>query len=771
MITGVHTQNSIPYIGFKSSEPKPLNSHPFLAFEPLMNVPLDTAKAYFSPTLTQGYREIADYKTPYAKECKMFELSNGHKVLIFQKKGSMIINTGVKTDPKINQELKHLTEHILYNDNSIADNQTFCDFQKSLAITMNAETAPHLTRYAMRYSLNNTKDIEKIIKAQSELLFNRDLKPFFEIEKNTITIETLTKKQSLEDLKKVTLDELQKYYENTYKSNNMATVISSELPVNDVIKIFEKYFGKHDQKFTASNLNKDMQSEQSAFEKYKSNVRKNEKIKTIENYIQNQLLNLNYTDALVEFSLDDILTRGRPCILSYFNNFKNNGETTTDSDFKEYSSVLFDTSKTKEYVYPNNMHLTFDTAEGYNDQSRLTYLLKTDMPLNTKPGTCEILGCMLALADEEKSLIEFGTLNAVAGNNYIKIDAFYHPKDTIQCINKQNQCLLQPNLSAKNFETAKTLTQHRFMTNKESRNTTRDKLMHKEEYLYAGCVPLYTPLKEGLELYDNITLEDVKQLYSYILTNAKASAIFVGANNYTENNKKQLLEEIGKGLPVFKPYNGTMLTTKSNARIAMPDKTQVIKNVEDTQTAYVGLNFKIPLQNNAKDYIGLKMLETIIGGEGYSRLLTQLRSRDNLVYQASSNLIEQQYLTFSDLALEVYVPVLGDKHENLQKACNCFTENINDIKANGVKEEELNTAKKTLKSYFADSNTNPMKRHLKISTYSVQDLKNIEKIIDSVTSADIQAIANKYLNNGIWDIKASEKTFEYNSEYLNNLEK
>lgn len=86
MITGVHTKNSIPYIGFKSSESKPLNSQPFLTFEPLMNVPLDTAKAYFSPILTQGYREIADYKTPYAKDCKMFELSNGHKVLIFPKK-------------------------------------------------------------------------------------------------------------------------------------------------------------------------------------------------------------------------------------------------------------------------------------------------------------------------------------------------------------------------------------------------------------------------------------------------------------------------------------------------------------------------------------------------------------------------------------------------------------------------------------------------------------------------------------------------------------
>lgn len=41
----------------------------------------------------------------------------------------MIINTGVKTDPKINQELKHVTEHILYNDHRIADKKTFCDLK------------------------------------------------------------------------------------------------------------------------------------------------------------------------------------------------------------------------------------------------------------------------------------------------------------------------------------------------------------------------------------------------------------------------------------------------------------------------------------------------------------------------------------------------------------------------------------------------------------------------------------------------------------------
>ena len=47
----------------------------------------------------------------------MYELANGHKVIVFQKNGPMVMQTGVKTDDKVSEDYKHLIEHIIYNSN------------------------------------------------------------------------------------------------------------------------------------------------------------------------------------------------------------------------------------------------------------------------------------------------------------------------------------------------------------------------------------------------------------------------------------------------------------------------------------------------------------------------------------------------------------------------------------------------------------------------------------------------------------------------------
>lgn len=83
----INPKSNIYTNNFKSmSQQKENHTLTFRAFEPFMTMPLDTAKSYFSPLITQGYREIDTYKVPDVKESKLYELSNGHKVLVFQKK-------------------------------------------------------------------------------------------------------------------------------------------------------------------------------------------------------------------------------------------------------------------------------------------------------------------------------------------------------------------------------------------------------------------------------------------------------------------------------------------------------------------------------------------------------------------------------------------------------------------------------------------------------------------------------------------------------------
>ena len=85
IISAINQQYNFPTVKFKGIRDKASYSHPFLSFEPLMSVPIETSRVYFSPVFTHGYREIANYNTPYTKACKMYELANGHKVIVFQK--------------------------------------------------------------------------------------------------------------------------------------------------------------------------------------------------------------------------------------------------------------------------------------------------------------------------------------------------------------------------------------------------------------------------------------------------------------------------------------------------------------------------------------------------------------------------------------------------------------------------------------------------------------------------------------------------------------
>ncbi len=51
-------------------------------------VPLEASRAYASPQITEGYREIETFEVPYIGKGKLYELKNGHKVAIIPKKWS-----------------------------------------------------------------------------------------------------------------------------------------------------------------------------------------------------------------------------------------------------------------------------------------------------------------------------------------------------------------------------------------------------------------------------------------------------------------------------------------------------------------------------------------------------------------------------------------------------------------------------------------------------------------------------------------------------------
>ena len=448
IISAINQQYNFPTVKFKGIRDKASYSHPFLSFEPLMSVPIETSRVYFSPVFTHGYREIANYNTPYTKACKMYELANGHKVIVFQKNGPMVMQTGVKTDDKVFEDYKHLIEHIIYNSNNKIGTQTFGDLQKDLALNRDAGCNSDVSLFTLKYSFDNPKDIEKVINAQSKLLFNADIERYFEKEKNIIKTELWENGHSEDMIKNLSINEAKEYYHKTYKNQNMVTAVSSPLPPDEIIRMFSKHFQNSDNTgFVSSNINRINVNEKDAFENFLKNVSRKKGNATLQAKAQSALTALTWTPGLINFSVEDIFKNGKPYILNYHTKLNQINNTLKQPSFKMNSSYV-DTAGITEFIYPNNLTLTLDSGACSNAASKYHYLLKTD-GFPAKPGTNEIVGCILSSALEQKAERQDYSLETTVytGNNYIKIDSVCLPQYTLKDIKDIKNTLLHVNLS------------------------------------------------------------------------------------------------------------------------------------------------------------------------------------------------------------------------------------------------------------------------------------------------------------------------------------
>lgn len=251
------------------------NSSPFSNFPSYQPIPLETSKAYASPQIIQGYREIETFDVPYVGKGKLYELTNGHKVAIVPKPGPFMINTCVKAGQDKDPVISHFVEHLVYNFDTQIDNEAFSSFQRRLGIDGNAETHDDHTNYWMQYPFEDKETIDKIIKAQAQILQQpKTFKTQMEKEKNILISEATIRSKDkgnpdenipaylllnnllgldekpikdvhdIEKIKNTTSTELEDFYKKYYNNNNMVTFIVGDLNPDETIKTFAKYFNK-----------------------------------------------------------------------------------------------------------------------------------------------------------------------------------------------------------------------------------------------------------------------------------------------------------------------------------------------------------------------------------------------------------------------------------------------------------------------------------------------------------------------------------------------
>ena len=180
-------------------------------------------------------------------------------------------------------------------------------------------------------------------------------------------------------------------------------------------------------------------------------------------------------------------------------------------------------------------------------------------------------------------------------------------------------------------------------------------------------------------------------------------------------------------------------------KAAAPKK--VSQTIKDLQTAWLFMGWQTAGVQNKKDFVTLKVMNTILGSGMSSRLFRNLREADGLAYQLGSNYTPK-------MLAGSFTAYIGTNPDTLEYSRNKILKEIERFKMEFVSDTELKDAKDRLKGSFViamETNSEKASNIGLFETYGFgyDFLNEYVKMIDEVTASDIMSVANRYFNGNV----------------------
>lgn len=430
-----------------------------------------------------------------------------------------------------------------------------------------------------------------------------------------------------------------------------------------------------------------------------------------------------------------------------------------------------ETSKLKRYSITNNFSVV--TNEIDKDLATFDISLSANAPADVKPGVSNILGIMLnrgsKFKDEKKffSDLENQGIQTTfdASKNEIIVNSMFLPSDCGNAMKSAKEVLLNPRFTQEDLDYAKNFLRESLQN--EPKNSQEGLL--KE--IFKGQI-YGTTRADVLKSIDSIQLGDVAGLYQYIMQNSQGNVVISGPFKKNPQLKDTLLQELSKDFPTLKPSKPSLF----NSYIPVKSSNIVVQEHNKSQ-AEIQMGYKFKTNENMKDSLSFELLNTILGGTPSSRLFSDLREKQKLAYQVNSKL---GYFDNSGI-ISLFIKTTTDdpqtgatSYDNLQKSIEGFKLHAKKLMSENVTEEELESAKLTLKNKILNSSELTTDKNLAIlmglkSPYGVTADNQELELIDKITVNDIRTAANYIFNsNPTISIVATKNTLDKNKNYLNS---
>ncbi len=254
--------------------------------------------------------------------------------------------------------------------------------------------------------------------------------------------------------------------------------------------------------------------------------------------------------------------------------------------------------------------------------------------------------------------------------------------------------------------------------------------------IYEGSI--YSHTNKVLEkTLPTITRADVVNYYDKVL-DSKNIIVSISGNV----NSKDITERFAsilsdKKMPKFN-YSACKVTKLTKPK-------SYSKAIKDLQTAWLFMGWQTAGVQDKKDFVTLKVINTLLGSGLSSRLYRNLREADGLAYQLGSS--------YSPKMLGgIFMTYIGTNPDTLNYSKGKMLGEVSRLKTEFVSDTELQDAKDRLKGGFILAlETNSEKAsnigYFEGYGFGYDFLDDYTKIIDSVTASDIVKVANKYFTS------------------------
>jgi len=454
-----------------------------------------------------------------------------------------------------------------------------------------------------------------------------------------------------------------------------------------------------------------------------------------------------------------------------------------NNNYKKLSEVSFtgankktpiDINNITKYRMSNNFEVTFNDTNNDNVTYKLTLKAKDWTP--KKAAVADMLDEMLMtsgtkdipLSGCSKTEDRLALDTGLAADQYGLIQGANFPVDSSkEAFKYLDDRIKNPDLNEKVFKECVNRLLEAYTTHEVS---PYDKYVTE---IYKGTPQAFTNW-DKLASLPSITLDDVKQYYNEIFQKGMGQVTVSGPFSKHPELKQQVFDALG-GYAAVQPFDVTL------PQVYTPvEKPIVFTAVNKKNQAKILQGYKFKQTGNIKDKMSVELLNEILGGSASSRLFSDLREKRHLAYSVHSDTEYSGDTGVITLSIGTTTENLetGEKtFDNVKKSIEGFNENIKKITTEKVTPEELDSAKRSLKSILLDAletsaDKNGMITASGMTPYGVDYINKALDTIDKITADDIYNAANYIFNsNPVYSLTATQATIDANKDFLAALVK